>query len=443
MSINSGPSNLSNNLVLSIDAYNEKSWKGRPTENFLVTSPSGIASCMGRSDKRPFYNNSHSSQGLLVSGNSYSSRIVPNKPVDEPCEIWHTTNSIPNNYSRFSPTSTINIDNDLDGYDIPYVVSSYIYIHQDVTLGTGNDCPVSQNNTGTDWHNSGSTTVATFNTTYSYWSYNSKTGGVVADRDLRRGWQRIYSTFVPSSTIRDQEVGVTINRLGGYFRPNLVDSDGSNYILVAASQLEKGTIPSPYVYGSRSNTESIIDLTGNRTVTVNSISDSADGLYYFDGTNSLTIPSIDFPNEQTIEIWLRPKEGDGARRNPYNQAYGGYGTWTHEPSGQINYYYGDGAGNLQPYVGHTSTFTVAQNELACVCTTRNTSQSIWFKNGVQYNSLNHSYGSLATHTTDITIGSGYAGAYIGDILSVKLWNRALTPAEVKASFESSRKRFGL
>ena len=163
----------------------------------------------------------------------------------------------------------------------------------------------------------------------------------------------------------------------------------------------------------------------------------------FNGSSLINVPSINFPTGQTIEIWLKPLESDGSRRNPYNQAYGGYGTWTHEPSGSINYYYGDGAGNASPYIGHTSGFNVVENEMACVCTTRDTSVSWWYKNGVKYNSYTHSFGTLTSHSTGITIGSGYAGGYLGEIAAVKLYDRALSEAEVKQNFNALRGRFGI
>ena len=229
--------------------------------------------------------------------------------------------------------------------------------------------------------------------------------------------------------------------------PSLTGMTGlgaGNQYYFADWQCENNLYSTPWVSGTRSNTQALVDLTGNNTVTASSLTYNSDGSFSFNGsTDGMTIPPLHFPTEQTIEIWLKPTENDSARRNPYDQAYGGYGTWTHEPAGSISYYYGDGGGNAQPYVGHGSSFTVAQNELACVCTTRNTSQSVWYKNGVQYNSYTHSFGELTTHTSSITVGTGYAGRYLGDIYAVKLYDRALTAAEVTQNFNALRGRYGI
>ena len=219
----------------------------------------------------------------------------------------------------------------------------------------------------------------------------------------------------------------------------------TGYVLISNTGVEQNAFATPFVAGTRSNTQAIVDLTNTNTVTATSLTYNSDGTISFgtSGTNYFSIPSIDFSAAQTIEIWLKPEENDANRRNPYNQAYGGYGTWTHEPSGVINYFYGDAGVDNTPYVGHGSSFTVLQNEIACVCTTRDTSTSWWYKNGVQYNSYAHAYGTLTADTNNILIGTGYAGAYYGRIFAVKLYNRALTAKEVEQNFNALRGRYGV
>ena len=201
-----------------------------------------------------------------------------------------------------------------------------------------------------------------------------------------------------------------------------------------------------YTISSRSNTQALLDLTRRNTITATSLTYAANDTFSFNGSNSITLPNIasyDFSSEQTVEIWLKPTENDATRRNPYNQAYGGYGTWTHEPSGQFNLYYGDSGVNNVPYIGHTSGFTVLENEVACICSTRNVNESRWYKNGVYNNQYSHTYGVLTATTADITIGSGYAGGYVGDIYAVKIYNRALSASEVQQNFNALKGRYGI
>ena len=214
---------------------------------------------------------------------------------------------------------------------------------------------------------------------------------------------------------------------------------------IANIQYEIGSVSNNFAPGTRTATQALLDLTKRNTLTVNSLTYANNGTFSFNGGH-ITVPNIaayDFSAGQTVEIWLKPTENDATRRNPYNQAYGGYGTWTHEPDGAINYYYGDSGVNNVPYLGHTSGFTVAQNEVACVCTTRDTSKSVWYKNGVYSNETAHSYGTLTATAAEILIGTGYSAAYLGDIYAVKIYNRALTASEVQQNFNSARIRYGI
>ena len=60
---------------------------------------------------------------------------------------------------------------------------------------------------------------------------------------------------------------------------------------------------------------------------------------YFDGGDYFTVnaneTSLNFKNGQTVGILMYTTYTSG-RRNPWDQAYGGYGTWTHEQGDNIN-----------------------------------------------------------------------------------------------------------
>lgn len=152
--------------------------------------------------------------------------------------------------------------------------------------------------------------------------------------------------------------------------------------------------------------------------------------------------------EQTIIIVLSPTENDGARRNPYNQSYAGSGTWTHEPEGTINFFYGQSPGGTDgvPYTNITSG-TVALNETAMMCSTRSVSTNFrrWYKNGaITFADNNAVYNPVSVSTTTpITIGNGYAGFYQGYIDMILLYNIALTPIQVEQNYRALRGRHGI
>jgi len=248
-------------------------------------------------------------------------------------------------------------------------------------------------------------------------------------------WTKQSLTFTPS-------YGTAIS----YFFP----SSGNIIYDLAHIQFETGSTASSWSNSSRSSTQALLDLTGNNTFTVNSLTYSNDNnnSFSFNGSNSVSIPFnsslFTFNAEQTIIIWMKNQSPSSARRNPYNQAYAGGGTITHENDTYFNYYYGTGGGDNSPYTSHASPFSVVVGETAQIAITRNTSQTVWYKNGVLGNTQTNPYGSLVTGTNPITIGSGYTGnGYVGSIYTVMLYNRTLTAVEISQNFNALRSRYGI
>lgn len=156
------------------------------------------------------------------------------------------------------------------------------------------------------------------------------------------------------------------------------------------------------------------------------------GYYTFDGSTDygtiINNSTLNFSNEQTLIMVLRHTYTSG-RKNPWNQAYGGYGTWTHEQGENISQYFGDAGANASPYIGVGSP-TTPRGVWNVMAITRNTTQHKWFINGVLSGTTAHGYGSLATTAADILIGNGYAGYWQGDMAGVYAYTRALSDSEV-------------
>ena len=155
-----------------------------------------------------------------------------------------------------------------------------------------------------------------------------------------------------------------------------------------------------------------------------------------DGTGSL-----DFRYEQTVSIWMYHTFTSG-RRNPWDQAYGGYGTWTHESGSNINGYWGDNGGNGTPYTSLNSGNT-DRGIWNCMTRTRNTTGTYWYKNGIQIQSSGNSYADLPVTTANIRIANGYAGYWQGQMGPIMVYNRELTSDEVLRNFNCHRGRYGL
>jgi hypothetical protein len=232
-----------------------------------------------------------------------------------------------------------------------------------------------------------------------------------------------------------------------------INFDSGASVILYNPQIEYKTRATPFVEGIRSVYQGLYSLVNKNRLTTNltpTVFDS-NGKISLNGSSYISIvysTLFDFSDAQTIVMWMKP--GTGAptqRRNPYNQAFGGSGTLTHEGDGTINYYFGTNGGDNNPYVGINSTFTVAQNETAFIVVTRSQSLNIcrWYKNGVLYTDTNAG-GYLATNngSSYIQIGSGYTGqGFIGNIYTTAVYNKFFTTAEVLQNFNATKTRFGM
>lgn len=189
------------------------------------------------------------------------------------------------------------------------------------------------------------------------------------------------------------------------------------------------------------------DLSGkNNHATLFNAPTFSNGFVSWNGTNQFAQvtanqTSLDFRLEQTIIIWMRHSFTTG-RRNPWDQAYGGYGTWTHETGTNINYFYGSAGSNATPYTAITSGATV-KNVWNMMASTRNTSLASWYINGNLGTSSANLYPSQPVTSSNIRIANGYAGYWLGDIGQVIAYTRSLTATEIKQNFEATRGRYGI
>jgi len=189
------------------------------------------------------------------------------------------------------------------------------------------------------------------------------------------------------------------------------------------------------------------DLSGNDNhATLTGSPVFSGGKITFDGvddhaTITANQDSLDFSNEQTVIIWMY-HTFTTLRRNPWNQAYGGYGTWTHESGANINSYFGDSGGDNVPYIAVNSGSTPT-SVWTMLTFTRDTTNHQWYKNDVPGGEGSHSYGGLTTTTANISIGNGYAGRWSGDIGLVMAYQKRLNSSKVAEVFEATRGRFGI
>ena len=276
-------------------------------------------------------------------------------------------------------------------------------------------------------------------------NYNNTT---TIDLNTIGEWTKVSKTHTsPSSGINQMEVGVEWS--SNY--PN------SNSVLVWHAMCEQKAHATPFVNGTRSATQGLLDLTGNETIDLSRTSFDSNADLDFDGTDDeIQIISSNWaqPGEDiTVEAMVY-REGYSESSGQYssiinasNDATGIYSFsfyvsptsnrlagWLHSGTHSNSF---DSGYVIQFNTWYHVAFTLENGDPHTVKT---------FVNGVEQSSSTMGSGVRFANITKTTIG-----AYVdrnqyewnGKIPIVKIYNRALTPAEVKNNFNNYKGRFNL
>jgi hypothetical protein len=239
--------------------------------------------------------------------------------------------------------------------------------------------------------------------------------------------------------------------------------DGDDYATYSHSfelkepQAEVGSIYSPFVDGTRSNTQAILDLTNNNTITVQNLSYSSGGSFSFDGVDdsidSTTSAGLTGTGSWTMESVFK------INGIPSNATYGNVIVDTDATGSSANMIlvdYGGGHGGSQnqllyasrPSTGGSYTLLggpiLTQGTYYHVAVVRNdVTNTKLYVNGSLYSTYS---GNVPTATQPLVrIGRWTDGTVYGNstIPNVKIYNRALSDQEIAQNFQALRGRYGV
>lgn len=201
-------------------------------------------------------------------------------------------------------------------------------------------------------------------------------------------------------------------------------------------QLEALNISTPFVVGTRSSTQALLDLTNKYTLTPTNVIYNSNGTFSFNNSwfdlNSNNI--ITGNNPFTVESWYTTT-GTSA-----DEIFGNYGSASTSGTLWISGRYGTYINGAVYFPGHP----IGAGTYFLSTTRDNSGNVILYRNGVQVNS-----GVLAASipvTYNFRIGAdvnGGAEPFTGSIHSVRVYNRVLTAAEIAQNFNAHRGRYGL
>lgn len=257
--------------------------------------------------------------------------------------------------------------------------------------------------------------------------------------------------------------------------------DGDDYTTYTHSfslknvQCEQQSFATPFVDGTRSNTQAIIDLTNNTTITAQSLTYNSDGSFSFDGSNNFAYINstgffstggnnffADVGYAWTVSAWFKfPVTPSGTRTGNsswviFGQSggIGGAETLTlfvssatdTSLSPSVPYYCTVGIRGTKTVISPASVNTNTWNH--AVVTWNGTSGRVYF-NGADRGAANiGGAGIQAGYYASIgmTGNTGSVNAvqlYEGNITQVSIYNRALSQTEIAQNFQAVRGRFGI
>lgn len=263
----------------------------------------------------------------------------------------------------------------------------------------------------------------------------------------KEGWQTAYYSYTTAS---------------GADRVLWFMQDGDDYTTYTHSfelkepQCEQQSFVTPFVSGTRSNTQALVDLTGNNTLTLTSLTYASNGTFSFNGSNRInfTMTGSASLTAYTRIVWIKPTASSSDMKsvmlntigNNSDMAVGianGYATF-HQ------YTNSNGTGvNGDLNISGSTPISLNQTYMIAVTVDR----SITTNNVKVY--LNGSLDgtgsrNLGTSSSDAVILGGpasddYGGSrmFYGTVYSAKQYNRILTPVEIKQNFNAHRGRYGL
>ena len=204
------------------------------------------------------------------------------------------------------------------------------------------------------------------------------------------------------------------------------------------------TFVSPYTIGTRTNTQAILDLTNNNIITANNVTYNSDNTFKFNSSGQRLDTNITtFGNNATWEAWFNGTSNVSTynmfmgRYLPY---FGFYGAnrlfFSNTISGSQRTI--ETATNLTTNTWYHAVFTTSYDNT-------NTTMKI-YTNGVETASGTWSGSQGGDGGNYFSVGDGYNANWYrfdGQVPMVKIYNRALSAAEVAQNFNATRRIYGI
>lgn len=267
-------------------------------------------------------------------------------------------------------------------------------------------------------------------------------------------WDYGVQNYIPKG--QWTRISYTLTNSSNNYGAVALSYNTNGMIYITAPQYEKKSHSTPFVYGTRSNTQGLLDLTGNYVLDLTYASYDSSGIITFPANNSsnsyiTTSTNCGLTGDQTLTAWIKPVYNTGPHKTvictDINYQYGiklmnykNYGRW--------GLWLGFGSSNWEALVGGD----INTNTIQMITGTWKQSTGVvkLYLNGNFYYSFSTGVTSaIALSNGNIRVGAGYeldfgnGQSYEGSIYSAAIYNRTLTDSEVLQIYNSTKGRFGL
>lgn len=264
---------------------------------------------------------------------------------------------------------------------------------------------------------------------YAYIGHDfSSTRTIAANSD----WQKVQWTVNQSNMNNDYVE----------FRP-YTNTDGV-YLEMTMPMVEVNvTYASQFVNGTRSATQGLLDLTGNRTVDLSNMSYDSNAQPVLDGSDDLIQTSIGTNSLGTVASFEFIMNCDNVQKSPVISGYIGASPTENRWDIQLDRWGNDDIrfvfhADESGVVSNTTFSTGTYYHIVFTVDTLTDIASVYV-NGVLDNTSAANQG-LNTGV-DIKIGAGDGTNYAGELPVVKIYNRALTADEIRTNYVHYKGRY--
>jgi hypothetical protein len=302
-------------------------------------------------------------------------------------------------------------------------------------------------NGGVSYIDIGLPTGATAGITYtcSVWYKSSARASMIWTHDTL-GNSTSAVIALPANGTWQQAVCTAVSTASGAIRFHLGFAGGAigDVMYFTAPQIEQNSYATPFVNGTRSNTQALIDISGNYALTVSSLTYASDNTFSYNGDTVYT-PTTTLNLSAGVSMEMVFKCADIQTRQQ------GFMSFSEAPH-YINFWApGNGSLRWENWVNTNSstggtifspTNLVNNTWYHAVGTYANNGTAILYINGVQVATSTYAAASYGLSSTYISFGS-YAGYLLGSMPVSRVYTRPLTAVEVAQNFNAIRGRYGL